>query len=120
MNTVGLELPLRVLRHVLLLSHLLALDTVLQVEPSQARHSDSFVCEYAMEELGSIFESVTRPILKGLVARQKFDMMLFELGHLSITSWLPSRLQRIPTYVLNGVVWDTKCFRNLEVREIFR
>ena len=60
----------------LLLSHLLALDTMLQVEPSQARHSDSLVSKLAMEEFSSVFERISCPLLKSMVTRQEVDMML--------------------------------------------
>ena len=73
---VGLEHPLRVLRHMLLLSHLLALDTVLQVQSPQTCHSNPFISEVAMEEFGSVFERISCPLLKSMVTRQKVDMML--------------------------------------------
>ena len=74
--TVGLEHPLRVLGHVLFLSHLLALDTVLQVELPQTRHSDSLVSELAMKEFSSIFQRIACPLLQSMVTRQEVDMML--------------------------------------------
>ena len=49
LSTVGLEGPLCVLWHVLLLPDLFALDTVLQVQSPQTRDSDSLVCELAMK-----------------------------------------------------------------------
>ena len=73
---VGLEHPLRVLGHVLFLSHLLALDTVLQVEPPQTRHSDSLVSELAMKKFSAIFQSISCPLLQSMVTRQEVDMML--------------------------------------------
>ena len=73
---VGLEHPLRVLGHVLFLSHLLALDTVLQVEPPQTRHSDSLVSELAMKKFSAIFECESCPLLQSMVTRQEVDMML--------------------------------------------
>ena len=81
---VGLEHPLRVLRHMLLLSHLLALDTVLQVQSPQTCHSNPFISELAMEEFGSVFERESCPLFKSLLARQEVNMMLFKLGDLSI------------------------------------
>ena len=73
---VGLEHPLRVLGHMLFLSDLLAFDTMLQVEPPQARHSNPFISELAMEEFSSVFERKSCPFFKSLVTRQKVDMML--------------------------------------------
>ena len=81
---VDFECSLCTLRHVLLLPHLLPLDTMFQVEPPQASHSDSLVSEMAMKEFCSIFERKACPFFKSLVARQEVNMMLFELGHLSI------------------------------------
>ena len=104
MAAVGVEPPLRALRHVLLLSHLLALDTVLQVEPPQTRHSDSLVCELAMKEFSSIFERVACPLLQSLVTRQKVDMMLFKFGNLPGARCLSPRLHCISAYMVNSVV----------------
>ena len=68
----------------LLLPHLLALDAVLQVESPQTSHSDTLVSKLAVKEFGSVFESESRPLLKGLVARQEVYMMLFQFHDLSL------------------------------------
>ena len=69
-----------------LLPHLLALDAMFQVQSPQTCHSNPFISELAMEEFGSVFERESCPLFKSLVARQEVNMMLFELGHLSIPS----------------------------------
>ena len=73
---VGLEHPLRVLGHVLFLSHLLALDPMFQVQSPQTCHSNPFISELAMEEFGSVFERISCPLLQSMVTRQEVDMML--------------------------------------------
>ena len=102
--TVGLECPLRALRHMLLLSHLLALDTVLQVELPQARHSDSLVSELAMKEFSAIFQRIPCPLLQSLVTCQEVDMMLLQLGKLPGARCLSSRLHCISAYMLHSVI----------------
>ena len=72
----------------------------------------------AMKEFCSIFERKACPFFKSLVARQEVNMMLFELGHLSIPSWLSFWFQSISTYVLNSVVGNSERFRDRLVRNI--
>ena len=81
---VELESSSCVFRHMFLLPHLLALDAMSQVKSPQTSHSNPFISELAMEEFGSPFESEACPLLQSLVARQEVNMMLFQLGHLSI------------------------------------
>ena len=65
---IGLELLLQATRHVFLLSYLLSIDPVLEIESPQAGHSDAFVGEAAVEEFGPPFEREARPLLQRLVA----------------------------------------------------
>ena len=101
---VELEPSSCVFRHVLLLSHLLALDTVLQVELPQARHSDSLVSELAMKEFSAIFQRIPCPLLQSLVTCQEVDMMLLQLGKLPGARCLSSRLHCISAYMLHSVI----------------
>ena len=72
------EVPSNSLRHVLLLSDFLALETILEIELSEGGHSDAFVSEAAVEELGSLLESEASPLFKSLGADQKVDMFLLK------------------------------------------
>ena len=60
------EVSAHSLRHVLLLSDFLALETIFEIELSEGGDSDAFVSEAAMEELGSLLESETSPLFKSL------------------------------------------------------
>ena len=85
MSAVGLERSSCIFRHMFLLPHFLALDAMFQVQSPQTCHSNPFISELAMEEFGSVFESESCPFFKSLVTRQEVNMMLFKLGHLSIS-----------------------------------
>ena len=112
---VGLEHPLRVLGHMLFLSDLLAFDTMLQVEPPQARHGDSLVSKLAMKKFSSIFQCITCPLLQSLVTRQEVDMMFFKFGNLPGARCLSSRLHCISAYMLHSVVGHTQSLCDLEI-----
>ena len=49
---------------ILLLSNLLALDSVLQVQAAQRRHCDALVRVSAVEEDGPFSERLARPLLE--------------------------------------------------------
>ena len=106
-------------RHVLLLPHLLPLDSMLQVQSPQASHGNAFIRESAVEEFGSPLEREACPVLKSLVARQEVNMVLIELGDLSVASWRSFRLQSMSTEVLDCVVGDAERLGDFEVRYIF-
>ena len=89
---------------------------MLQVQSPQASHGNLFISELAVEEFGSELEREACPVLKSLVARQEVNMVLFELGDLSVASWRSFRLQSMSTEVLDCVVGDAKRLGDFEVR----
>ena len=105
---IGLELLLQATRHVFLLSYLLSIDPVLEIESPQAGHSDAFVGEAAVEEPGPPFEREARPLLQRLVAGQEVYVLLRKLGLLSLSR--PALgLYSISTDMLHSVVRNAKC-----------
>ena len=109
----------RQIRHSLLLSDLLSPDAVFQVQSPQGGHGDALVSEFAMKEPGSPFERIACPLLQSLIACEEVDVLLFELGLISLTR-SPLGLYSISTNMLNSVVRDAKCLRDLCVGDIPR
>ena len=64
--------------HDLLLSDLLAFETILDVELSQGGDSNALVSESAVEQLCSFLESEASPLLQRLVTEQKVNMFLIK------------------------------------------
>jgi len=72
------EVSAHSLRHVLLLSDFLSFETIFEIELPEGGHSDAFVSEAAMEELGSLLESETGPLFKSLRIEQKVEMLVIK------------------------------------------
>ena len=104
---VDREFLLCVLRHILLLSHLLSLDSVLQIKSPQAGYCNPLVSEMPMEKNCSKFERKACPFLQSIIARQEVNMMLLELEGLSLASWLLCVSQSTTTNILHCVVRNT-------------
>jgi hypothetical protein len=90
-------------RHYLLLSHLLALDAVSQVQATKRGDSNAFVEEAPMKVLDSFFHCVASPQLESFRTKKEVNVLLCQdtLSHLRSDSL--RRQQCFPAYVLHFV-----------------
>jgi len=97
------EVPSNSLRHVLLLSDFLSFETIFEIELPEGGHSDAFVSEATVEELGSLLESETSPQFKSLGTEQKVNMFLMKDTRLLFEGEGLWRLESLGAEMLNLV-----------------
>ena len=101
----------------LLLSDFLALDAMLLVQASKARHCNAFVWELSVKEDGSLLHSPTRPLFKRTRADQVLYVVIRKLTDTPFRRLLLLWLQSLAAQVLHCVVGEAHYLRNNSVRE---
>ena len=97
------EISARRFRHVLLLSDLLAFDSILEIESPQARHCNAFVSESAMEQHRSLQKCEASPLLKSFWAQEEIKVLLVKEACFLLESELFRRFQSFGADILNLV-----------------
>ena len=101
----------------LLLPDFLALDAMLLVQASKARHCNAFVWELSVKEDGSLLHSPTCPLFKRMRADQVLYVVIRKLADAPFRRLLLLWPQSLAAQVLHCVVGEAHDLRNHSVRE---
>ena len=106
-------------RHTLLLPDFLSLDSILEIESPQTRHSNALVSESAVEQYGSLLKRETSPLLKSFRVQEEIKVLLVKEARslLEIESF--GRIERFGADILHFIGSELQSACNDSVREIF-